>query len=105
MTALRRALWAGGGPARALLLGAIGFYRLALSGWLGGQCRFHPSCSRYAQEAIRRHGATKGSLLAISRILRCNPFGKGGIDPVPPRAYDNAIHTSPGSARSVIRAR
>ena len=104
MNLVRRVLWASGAPARALLLGVIGLYRLTLSGWLGGQCRFHPTCSRYAQEAIRRHGATRGSVLAFARVLRCNPFVRGGIDPVPPRrAYDDTIQT--GSSPDVIRAR
>ncbi|MEE1053673.1 MAG: membrane protein insertion efficiency factor YidD [Acutalibacteraceae bacterium] len=48
-------------------------------------CRFTPSCSAYAVEAIRVHGALKGSILAIKRVLRCNPFCKGGYDPVPPK--------------------
>jgi putative membrane protein insertion efficiency factor len=85
-------MWKAGAPLRLLLLGAIALYRLTLSGWLGGQCRFVPSCSRYAAEAIRTHGAARGSLLAARRVLRCNPFGRSGIDPVPlPRSYDVAI--------------
>ena len=81
---LRRA----GAPARTMLIGAIGVYRVALSGWLGGQCRFSPSCSQYAEEAIRSHGALRGSAMALWRVLRCNPFGRGGLEPVPPPAYD-----------------
>lgn len=72
-----------GAPARALLGGLIRVYRVTLSGWLGGQCRFHPTCSRYAEEAIQVHGAVKGAGLAVWRVLRCNPFGTGGIDRVP----------------------
>jgi uncharacterized protein len=88
--------WTMGAPARLLLLGAIRVYRATLSGWLGGQCRFLPSCSRYAEEAIRVHGAVKGTFLATRRILRCNPFGRGGLDPVPSRrvssrSYDGVI--------------
>ncbi|HEX5937920.1 MAG TPA: membrane protein insertion efficiency factor YidD [Actinomycetota bacterium] len=88
--------WTLGAPARTLLLGAIGLYRATLSGWLGGQCRFHPSCSHYAEGAIRIHGAVKGTILATWRILRCNPFGRGGLDPVPPggtrkRSYEVVI--------------
>jgi putative membrane protein insertion efficiency factor len=49
----------------------------------GAGCRFHPTCSHYAEEAVRRHGSLKGTLLALGRILRCNPFSKGGEDPVP----------------------
>lgn len=84
MNALRRLAWIAGAPFRAALLGAIRVYRLTLSGWLGGQCRFYPTCSHYAEDAIRTHGAVRGSALAVWRILRCNPFGKGGVEHVPP---------------------
>jgi putative membrane protein insertion efficiency factor len=98
MTSARRFLWNAGAPARLLLVGTIGLYRLTLSGWLGGQCRFSPTCSRYAEEAVRTHGAIKGTLLASRRVLRCNPFGRSGLDPVPPvpgsaSAYDGAIQS------------
>jgi uncharacterized protein len=66
----------------ALLIAAIRLYRVSLSGWLGGQCRYYPTCSSYAEEAIKVHGAARGSAKAIWRILRCNPFGTGGFDPV-----------------------
>jgi putative membrane protein insertion efficiency factor len=66
-----------------VLIALIEGYRAVLSGWFGGQCRFAPTCSHYAQEAIRTHGALKGSALATWRVLRCNPYGKGGLDPVP----------------------
>lgn len=92
MNAARRILWAAGTPLRAALIGAIRLYRLTLAGWLGGQCRFYPSCSRYAEEAIRSRGAVVGGGLAIWRVLRCNPFGEGGLDPAPPRAgYEHII--------------
>jgi putative membrane protein insertion efficiency factor len=71
-----------GVAARAFLL-LIDVYRAALSPLLGGFCRFVPSCSVYAAEAIRRHGARQGLLLAVRRILRCHPFHPGGLDPVP----------------------
>lgn len=71
-----------GWPALALLLLVEG-YRVALSPLLGGHCRFWPSCSAYAEEAIRRHGAARGAALAARRLLRCHPFHAGGIDPVP----------------------
>ena len=100
MMLARRLLWNAGAPARLLLVGLIGLYRLMLSGWLGGQCRFSPTCSHYAEEAVRTHGAIKGVLLAFRRVLRCNPFGRGGLDPVPTRAsyaaYDANIQ-SPAS--------
>jgi putative membrane protein insertion efficiency factor len=70
-------------PARLALIGAIRLYRGTLSGVLGSQCRFYPSCSRYAEEAIRIHGAARGTLMGVWRVLRCNPFGPGGVDEVP----------------------
>jgi putative membrane protein insertion efficiency factor len=82
---IRTAAWRTGAPARALLIGAVRLYRLTLSGWLGGQCRYVPSCSHYAETAIRTHGAARGSALAGWRLLRCNPFGSGGFDAVPTR--------------------
>lgn len=58
-------------------------YRVAISPWLAPRCRFHPTCSEYALEALRRHGAFRGSALAARRIARCHPWGKSGYDPVP----------------------
>jgi uncharacterized protein len=68
--------------ARALLL-SIEVYRVTLAPLIGGFCRFVPSCSVYAEEAIRRHGAASGAALAMRRLLRCQPFHRGGFDPVP----------------------
>ena len=68
--------------ARALLL-LIEVYRVTLAPLIGGFCRYLPSCSAYAEEAIRRHGAAAGSRLAVRRVLRCHPFHRGGFDPVP----------------------
>ncbi len=82
MNAVRRGLYGAGAPVRALLIGCIKVYRAILSGWLGGQCRFYPSCSRYAEDAIKVHGAVRGSGMAVWRVLRCNPFGAGGVDRV-----------------------
>jgi len=67
----------------ALLRGAIQTYRLTLSPLLGPSCRFAPSCSAYALEAIEMHGPWAGTRLAAGRILRCHPFHPGGFDPVP----------------------
>jgi len=58
-------------------------YQQVLGPIFGGNCRFYPSCSHYAAEAIERHGARRGSRLAISRLLRCHPFSPGGVDIVP----------------------
>jgi hypothetical protein len=66
-----------------LLRGTIRAYQLGLAPVLGNNCRFEPSCSHYAHEAIARHGPWRGSVLAVWRILRCNPWGAGGYDPVP----------------------
>ena len=68
---------------RAALLCLIRVYRYAVSPLLGRHCRFHPSCSEYAQQAIGRHGALRGAWLAARRIGCCNPWHAGGFDPVP----------------------
>jgi putative membrane protein insertion efficiency factor len=68
---------------KLVLLGLIRGYQLLLSPWIGNQCRYWPTCSEYAREAIGRHGAARGSWLAARRVLRCNPWHPGGIDPVP----------------------
>ncbi len=65
------------------LLFLIGAYRLLVSPLLGHNCRFAPSCSEYAAEALRAHGAFYGSVLALKRLLRCHPWGGSGYDPVP----------------------
>ena len=72
-----------GWPAARLLLLFVEAYRVALSPLLGGHCRFWPSCSVYAEEAIRKYGAWRGVALATRRVLRCRPFHAGGVDPVP----------------------
>src|SRR4026207_1853107 len=94
MTSVRGLLWQAGAPARLILRGAISLYRLTLSGWVGGECRVFPTCSRHADGAIRTHGAIKGSFLAVRRVLRCNPFGRGGLDPVPRARSREASHDS-----------
>lgn len=68
---------------KTLLLWMIKFYRYAVSPMLGRRCRFYPSCSEYALEALERHGALLGSWWSLKRICRCHPFHPGGYDPVP----------------------
>lgn len=68
---------------RAVLRALIRFYQVAISPLKGPTCRFYPTCSHYALEAVDKHGALRGSWLAIKRILRCHPFHPGGYDPVP----------------------
>jgi putative membrane protein insertion efficiency factor len=68
---------------RRFMIGLIRGYQLIISPHLGQCCRFHPSCSNYAAQAISRHGPIRGVALAGWRLLRCNPFNDGGIDPVP----------------------
>jgi putative membrane protein insertion efficiency factor len=70
---------------KTLLLGALRAYRYLLRPMLGANCRFYPSCSDYASEAITRHGAARGSWLALRRVGRCHPWHPGGYDPVPPQ--------------------
>ena len=70
-------------PAASLLSGAVRAYQLTLRPLMGDACRFAPSCSCYAREALATHGAVRGSALAVKRILRCHPFNPGGYDPVP----------------------
>jgi putative membrane protein insertion efficiency factor len=72
------------GAVQSLLLVLLRAYKLAISPWLGDRCRFFPSCSDYAREAIQYHGAARGSFLALRRLCRCHPFTAGGYDPVPP---------------------
>jgi hypothetical protein len=68
----------------AALIAPVRAYRFFLSPWLGSACRFTPTCSAYAIEAIEQHGAAHGSYLAARRLLRCHPWCSGGVDPVPP---------------------
>lgn len=70
----------------AALAGLVRVYQLTLRPLIGSHCRFEPSCSHYAIEALHTHGAARGSLLAAWRVLRCNPWTAGGYDPVPPLA-------------------
>ena len=68
---------------KAAALFLIRLYQLTLSPLFGTQCRYHPTCSAYAQEAIAKYGVFRGTFLGVKRLLRCHPFHEGGIDPVP----------------------
>lgn len=76
-------------PGAWLLSLPVRAYRLLLSPWVGHGCRFQPTCSVYALDALERHGAIRGGWLALRRILRCNPWGGSGYDPVPGRESDD----------------
>ena len=67
---------------RFILISVLKFYKAVISPWLPPSCRFVPTCSEYAREAIERHGALRGSLMGVRRLLKCHPFHPGGYDPV-----------------------
>jgi putative membrane protein insertion efficiency factor len=106
----RRVLrWVAGLPA-LVLLGVLRGWQLVVSPTYGQTCRFYPSCSSYAVDAVREYGAARGSWLAVRRLLRCHPWNPGGYDPVPPKngsahsaAHDESVPpcgASPDRARS-----
>jgi len=68
---------------RHVLLGLIRVYQYLLSPWVGGSCRYWPTCSEYAREAVERHGGLRGGWMLMTRLARCHPYGRGGVDPVP----------------------
>ena len=68
---------------KTILVAVVRAYRLLLSPWWGRQCRFTPTCSEFAVEALERHGAARGAWLAMRRVARCHPWHAGGFDPVP----------------------
>ena len=80
---------------KTLLVLLLRGYQLLLSPMLGQNCRFYPSCSNYALEAIRVHGAAKGGLLATKRVCRCHPWNPGGNDPVPAPTAPAKNHAEP----------
>ena len=87
---------------QTILLGIVKAYRLFLSPWLGSACRFEPTCSVYALQALQIHGAASGSYLAVSRIARCHPWCAGGSDVVPaeiPRLFTR-LTSSPSEKKS-----
>ncbi|HWI11442.1 MAG TPA: membrane protein insertion efficiency factor YidD [Burkholderiaceae bacterium] len=81
-----------------LLIASVRAYRLLLSPWLGSSCRFEPTCSAYALQALQQHGATAGTYLTLRRLARCQPFCAGGHDPVPegaPALFRRFLAASP----------
>ena len=70
------------GP-KIVAIKAIHGYRFLLSPWIGNQCRFYPTCSHYAEDALNIHGFTKGTYLSLRRLIKCHPWHAGGLDPVP----------------------
>lgn len=77
-------------PAARIVALPVRAYRLLLSPWIGHGCRFQPTCSVYALEALERHGALRGTALMLRRIGRCHPWGGSGYDPVPPARHERA---------------
>jgi putative membrane protein insertion efficiency factor len=75
---------------KTLLTFLLRVYQVAISPMLGPRCRFYPSCSNYALEALRVHGAARGSYLAARRVCRCHPWNAGGVDPVPPKHFNHS---------------
>lgn len=77
-------------PLSYVALGVLWLYRNAISPWFAPRCRYYPSCSTYAVEAVKEWGGLRGSWLAIKRVFRCNPWSLGGIDDVPRRSTESA---------------
>ncbi|OWQ88574.1 membrane protein insertion efficiency factor YidD [Roseateles aquatilis] len=91
-----------------LLMGLVRGYQLLFSAWLRAGCRYSPSCSNYAMQALRQHGACAGTYLAAARILRCNPLCLGGHDPVPdnpPRLFTRLTGCRPGRTQSTAKTK
>ncbi|MEX0429584.1 membrane protein insertion efficiency factor YidD [Nocardioides sp. DS6] len=76
-----------------LLIGLLRLYRTFISPLYGDVCKYYPSCSAYALDAVREHGSVKGSWLAVRRVARCHPWAKGGFDPVPPSPLHQDRHS------------
>lgn len=79
---------------KTILLLLVRAYQLCISPYLGQNCRFYPSCSAYAVEALEKHGALKGSLLATKRLCKCHPWHEGGVDPVPEKSSSKTTSTT-----------
>jgi len=74
-----------------LFIGLVRLYQLIISPWMPSSCRYHPTCSQYSIEALRKHGALKGTWLTIKRVARCHPWGGSGYDPVPDTEHKSKI--------------
>jgi putative membrane protein insertion efficiency factor len=83
-------------------IGVVRVYQWTVRPFIGSHCRFWPSCSEYAVEALRVHGAGRGSVMAAKRILRCNPWHEGGVDPVPGLEQDRDLEQDLGLERDGI---
>ena len=88
---------------KTVFLFLVRAYQMWLGPILGGTCRFYPSCSHYAYEAVERHGAARGAWLALQRLLRCHPFSPGGIDPVPDLLDDSSDLRGTARARETAQ--
>jgi uncharacterized protein len=86
------------GPVAWVLALLVRGYQLIVSPWISPRCRFYPSCSSYALTALRRHGALRGSWLAVRRLGRCHPWNPGGVDHVPPKVPRSTAPDSPAPA-------
>ena len=83
---------------KALLLALLRAYQYLLSPWIGGSCRYWPTCSEYSREAVEKHGAARGSYMTLVRLARCHPYGSGGVDPVPLTMLRVALAGNRGSS-------
>jgi len=83
-----------------ILIGLVRFYQLAISPWTPAACRFTPTCSAYAIDALREHGAARGVWLAMRRLAKCHPWGGYGYDPVPPRTPAESREAAAGEVRA-----
>ena len=88
---------------RKILILIIRAYQYLLSPLMGPSCRFYPSCSCYAQEALERYGVIKGSWLALRRLLRCHPWHPGGVDPVPEQDIQNNTHSQSNNHKCAVK--